>query len=493
MVVLTTQSDDVFHEAEELLRLFLGMTAVRAQEQEGGSVDYRITIDTHYEQGRWYAEARDELHDVPPQSASYPFLGDSPLLQRRARSRAVKFALFSLMKKLLPESYTPWGALTGIRPTKLLYEYISGGMQPVEAARILVRDYGVRQDKVAILLDIEQMQRGYRCSLKNYMLDVYIGIPFCPSRCEYCSFASCDVHKFGALREPYLEALFTEMRMMRAYMDECGLKTGNLYIGGGTPTALEDDQLVRLLKACRAFVPESGEFTLEAGRPDTITREKLAAAKEYGVSRLSINPQSMHDATLEKIGRKHRAQQIREAFALAREMGFHNINMDLIAGLSGETTEMFSSSLESVIDLAPENVTVHTLSIKRSSILHENLSENRPTPPEDVDRMVQDALHRLGAGGWRPYYLYRQKYMSGNLENVGYAKPGTQCLYNIDVMEETHSNLAMGAGAITKWFDPEANVIRRAANVKNVREYIDRCEQMAQKKIALAREMFPEE
>ena len=174
-------------------------------------------------------------------------------------------------------------------------------------------------------------------------------------------------------------------------------------------------------------------------------------------------------------------------------MGFHNINMDLIAGLSGETTEMFSSSLESVIDLAPENVTVHTLSIKRSSILHENLSENRPTPPEDVDRMVQDALHRLGAGGWRPYYLYRQKYMSGNLENVGYAKPGTQCLYNIDVMEETHSNLAMGAGAITKWFDPEANVIRRAANVKNVREYIDRCEQMAQKKIALAREMFPEE
>ena len=325
------------------------------------------------------------------------------------------------------------------------------------------------------------------------MLDVYIGIPFCPSRCEYCSFASCDVHKFGALREPYLEALFTEMRMMRAYMDECGLKTGNLYIGGGTPTALEDDQLVRLLKACRAFVPESGEFTLEAGRPDTITREKLAAAKEYGVSRLSINPQSMHDATLEKIGRKHRAQQIREAFALAREMGFHNINMDLIAGLSGETTEMFSSSLESVIDLAPENVTVHTLSIKRSSILHENLSENRPTPPEDVDRMVQDALHRLGAGGWRPYYLYRQKYMSGNLENVGYAKPGTQCLYNIDVMEETHSNLAMGAGAITKWFDPEANVIRRAANVKNVQEYIDRCEQMAQKKIALAREMFPEE
>ena len=304
MVVLTTQSDDIFHEAEELLRLFLGMTAVRAQEQEGGSVDYRITIDTHYEQGRWYAEARDELHDVPPQSASYPFLGDSPLLQRRARSRAVKFALFSLMKKLLPESYTPWGALTGIRPTKLLYEYISGGMQPVEAARILVRDYGVRQDKVAILLDIEQMQRGYRCSLKNYMLDVYIGIPFCPSRCEYCSFASCDVHKFGALREPYLEALFTEMRMMRAYMDECGLKTGNLYIGGGTPTALEDDQLVRLLKACRAFVPESGEFTLEAGRPDTITREKLAAAKEYGVSRLSINPQSMHDATLEKIGRK---------------------------------------------------------------------------------------------------------------------------------------------------------------------------------------------
>lgn len=491
MIIINTKLDDVFHEAEELLRLFLGMMPVRREKEEGQDVLFEITIDTELKENAWQASAYAHNTELPIQTASYERIGEGELLDRRARSRAVKFALFRLMKLLLPESYTPWGSLTGIRPTKLLYEYMARGMSADDAGKMLHDNYGVRQDKVDILLDIERMQRGVRDTLPQNMLDVYIGIPFCPSRCEYCSFASCDVKKFGHLRPAYMDALLHEMQLMREYMEKNDLHTGNLYIGGGTPTALEDDQLLRLLDACGDFKPASGEFTLEAGRPDTITESKLLMAKDHGVSRISINPQSMHDITLERIGRRHMADEIEKSFALARGLGFDYINMDLIAGLTGETPEMFASSLDRVMALSPENITVHTLSIKRSSILHENLEKSERTAAQDVDEMVQHARRVLKDGGWYPYYLYRQKYMSGNLENVGYAKEGTQCIYNVDVMEETHSNLAMGAGAITKWFDKEPYLIRRAANVKNVQEYIARSGEMAERKMDLAREMFP--
>lgn len=491
MVVLKTESETVFHEAEELLRLFLGMTMVRAEAVDAEPVSYTICIETTCENGQWRATAKESSRQLQS-SATYPVLGQDLLLQRRAQSRAVKFALFQLMKQLLPQSNTPWGALTGIRPTKLLYEYMGRGLSAQEAGNILREDYGVRQDKVEILLDIARMQQGVRGVLPTRMLDVYIGIPFCPSRCRYCSFASCDVHKFGHLRDAYIDALLLEMRQMRDYMQAHGLKTGNLYIGGGTPTALTDEQLERLLEACADFAPESGEFTLEAGRPDTITSQKLSLARDFGVTRISINPQSMHDETLIRIGRKHLAAQIEEAFALARRAGFKRINMDLIAGLSGETPQMFAQSLQRVIDLAPENVTVHTLSVKRASILHETIEQTVLTDASDVDKMVCQARQTLREHAYYPYYLYRQKYMSGNLENVGYTLTGAQCGYNVDVMEETHSNLAMGAGAITKWYDPKHNLIRRAANVRNVEQYIARSVEMAQKKIDLALAMFGE-
>lgn len=489
MVVLKTESETVFHEAEELLRLFLGMETVRAEAIDTEAVSYTICIETACRDGKWHATALETGRQIR-YSATYPVLGETELLQRRAQSRAVKFALFQLMKQLLPQSNTPWGALTGIRPTKLLYEYMNRGLSAEDAGNILHRDYGVRQDKVEILLDIAKMQRSVRGVLASNMLDVYIGIPFCPSRCRYCSFASCDVQKFGHLRDAYLNALFVEMNKMRDYMQAHGLKTGNLYIGGGTPTALTDDQLECLLRACVDFAPESGEFTLEAGRPDTITRQKLSLARDFGVTRISINPQSMHDETLVRIGRNHLAAQIEDAFELARDVGFTRINMDLIAGLTAETPQMFAKSLSRVIALAPENVTVHTLCVKRASILHETIENAVLTDASDVDEMVCQARQTLRRKGYYPYYLYRQKYMSGNLENVGYSVAGAQCWYNVDVMEETHSNLAMGAGAITKWYDPDRNLIRRAANVRNVEQYIARSEEMARKKIDLALAMF---
>ena len=325
------------------------------------------------------------------------------------------------------------------------------------------------------------MQRGL-IDTPDDEYDLYIGIPFCTTRCAYCSFASGELGN-GALVEPYLAALKREMALSAALMAERGLKLRAAYMGGGTPTALTADQLASLLDEALRLFPGAREWTVEAGRPDTIGKGKLRILKERGVERISVNPQTFSDETLRVIGRAHTAQQTIDAFNLAREMGIHHINMDLIAALPGETEADFARSLEKTIALNPESVTVHTLAIKRSSRLH--LENRYHADAEAAARMVTDARETLGGAGYRPYYLYRQKYMAGNLENVGYAKPGYACLYNIDNMEETTRILALGAGAITKWLFPRERRIERAPNVRNIEQYIDRADEMADRKRTL--------
>ena len=348
-----------------------------------------------------------------------------------------------------------------------------------EAERYLESFFDVTPEKAALLARIvrEQQKLPAPCTAQA---DVYISIPFCRTRCAYCSFPGEAVGRGGRIA-PYLEALFGEMREGARLMERCGLSLRALYVGGGTPSALGEEDFARLMDEVMVRFPGAREYTVEAGRPDTITRGKLLALKRLGIGRISINPQTMNDETLRLIGRDHTARQTCEAFALARELGFDDINMDVIAGLPGEDEAAFARTMEAVRRLAPDSLTVHTLAIKRSSRL--NL-ERAPLP----DPAVAAAMVRLGeetaeALGLAPYYLYRQKYMAGQQQNVGYARPGAACLYNVDIMEETTSILAMGAGAISKRVLPDRELrIRRAPNVTNVSVYIDRAEEMARRK-----------
>ena len=400
---------------------------------------------------------------------------------KRVRKRLCKLSLYGLLRELTG-AHPPWGALTGVRPTRLLCQAMEEGRTMEEARRHLETVFDVTPEKTALLARIVREQQKLPPPAENEA-DVYVSIPFCRTRCAYCSFPGEALGKGGKVG-PYLEALLWELREGARLMARCGLSPRALYVGGGTPSALGEEDFARLMDEVSALFPGARERTVEAGRPDTITRGKLLTLRRLGIGRISINPQTMNDETLRVIGRDHTARQTREAFALARELGFADINMDVIAGLPGEDEAAFARTMEAVRALAPDSLTVHTLAIKRSSRL--NL-EHAPLP----DAAVAAAMVRMGeetadALGLVPYYLYRQKYMAGQQQNVGYARPGAACLYNVDIMEETASIVAMGAGAISKRVFPDRELrIRRAPNVSSVSVYIDRVREMARRKEAL--------
>ena len=402
------------------------------------------------------------------------------LHRKRAARRLCKQAAYDLCRKVTG-IHPPWGSLTGIRPTHLIYEAMADGLDP-EAAAVRVREqFDLTEEKAKLLAQIARVQ-GQLPPPDDRWMDVYIGIPFCTTRCTYCSFSSGEIGN-GRLVEPYLDALEREMEQSAGLIAETGRTLRALYIGGGTPTSLNEEQLKRLLDKTMQLFPGASEYTVEAGRPDTITAGKLRAIRESGVSRISINPQTMVDRTLKIIGRGHTAQQVRDAYQMARAEGIHHINMDVITGLPGETLDDFAVTMAAAKELKPESLTVHTLAIKRSSRLH---LENAPLPDgEETAEMVRMGMHTAYELGMEPYYLYRQKQMAGNQENVGYALPGHACQYNVDIMEETTHILALGAGGISKRIYPEEGHIGRAPNVSNIEQYIDRVDEMAQRKRTL--------
>lgn len=412
-----------------------------------------------------------------------PAAGDehAAVALKRARKRLCKLSLYRLLRELTGVQ-PPWGALTGIRPTRLLRQAMEAGRDMQAARRYLEDAFDVTPEKTALLAAIiGEQQKLPPPSVRE--ADVYVSIPFCRTRCAYCSFPGEAVGR-GALIGPYLDALLWEMRHGAELLRRCGLRLRALYVGGGTPSALDEEAFARLMDAVTALFPGAREYTVEAGRPDTITRGKLLTLKRLGVGRISINPQTMNDDTLRLIGRGHTARETAGAFELARELGFADINMDVIAGLPGEDAAAFARTMQAVRALGPDSLTVHTLAIKRSSRL--NL-ERAPLPDAAVAaEMVRMGGETAEALGLAPYYLYRQKYMAGQQQNVGYARPGAACLYNVDIMEETTSIVAMGAGAISKRVLPDHELrIRRAPNVTNVSVYIDRVEEMARRKEAL--------
>ena len=373
----------------------------------------------------------------------------------------------------------PWGILTGVRPAKIASELIRYGYTPDAAAKRISEKYLTTPRKASLAVTVSRAEdRLIRPELRR-TCSVYIGIPFCPSRCSYCSFVSYTSPKLLSLIPDYLTALRTNIHTVFETIRELGLKLSTVYIGGGTPTVLNESQLQFLLDAVtqETDVSRLEEFTLEAGRPDTITKEKLLIAKNMGVSRISVNTQTLNDDILVSIGRHHTAVQFLRAYDMAKEAGIPHINVDLIAGLTGESAKSFSSSVDRIIDLSPDNITVHTFSVKKAAEIRQENASVYDAEGIAAAQAVDYAQAALSDAGYSPYYMYRQKNTVGNLENVGFARPGTEGLYNIYMMEEVHSIFAAGASAVSKFVSPmeeDGNCrIERIFEAKYPYEYLE--------------------
>ena len=482
MITLFTNKPEYTADIADELRLFsIKEEITEAENSESAAVSVCL-----YSDGEKRRAAAD-IH-LDRGSASYSWDAvipeNSDILEvKRREKRAVKIAAFRAMSAIYG-FVPPWGSLTGIRPTRLLRElYTRHG--EAEAIRMMKEDFDVSEEKLTLAKEINSVQRPILESQTEKDVDIYIGIPFCASRCLYCSFAS-QVRTKKTDMAAYLNAVKKDISIGSAILQEAGRHIRAMYIGGGTPTVLTAEELDDIITfALNAYSGFKGEFTVEAGRPDTITKEKLEVLKKHGVTRLSINPQTMNDSTLELIGRSHKSADIIAAFNLAREMGFDNINMDVIAGLPGEHTENMEKTLSALIPLSPENLTVHTLALKRSSRLVTE-GEKYPMPTaEEVEEMVRMGSEAAKTLGMRPYYMYRQKYMSGNLENVGYAKPQTECVYNIDMMEDTTAIMSHGAGAMTKCVYDAARRVERVPAPKEISTYIAKVEKLGEEKRGL--------
>ncbi len=400
----------------------------------------------------------------------------------------VKNRLKRLIYRMLSE-YTdqtlPWGSLTGIRPTKIAMQMLEAGKRNTEIAEYMRSTYLASKEKVALSIMIANREK-YILRDIDYQdgYSLYVGIPFCPSTCLYCSFTSYPVGKWEKRMDEYLDALCKELDYLSERFRHKKLNT--VYIGGGTPTTLSPERMDRLLTRIREKFDLRAlqEFTVEAGRPDSITREKLQVLLDHGIDRISVNPQTMNEETLRIIGRHHTVQQTIDAFRLAREMGFGHINMDLIVGLPGETCEMVEHTMQELRALSPDSVTIHSLAIKRAARLNLFKDEYEEMGMENNQRIMDMTARYCVEMELFPYYLYRQKNMAGNFENVGYARLDKAGIYNILIMEEKQTILAAGAGATTKYVHPDGTKIERVENVKDVAGYIDRIDEMLARKQA---------
>ncbi|MCD7856878.1 MAG: coproporphyrinogen dehydrogenase HemZ [Clostridiales bacterium] len=408
-------------------------------------------------------------------------LPEGKLEQDRLLQRILKQAIYKAAVGILGAE-PPWGALSGIRPAKLASKALEQGSTEEETRRLFREVYFVSPSRTELALDAARAGLAAKESLRPDEVSLYIGIPFCPSRCVYCSFVSADVKKAMKLMEPFVAALHQEMDCAAGLLRETGLHLRTVYMGGGTPTTLSAGQLDGILSHLQDAFDLSWltELTVEAGRPDTITPEKLAVLRRRGVTRVSVNPQSMEDSVLQAMGRAHTAADILTAYQIVRDAGIPAVNMDLIAGLPEDTVAGFQSTLNQVLNLNPENITVHTLALKKGSRLM--LEQHRLPSGEETAAMLDYAWSALRQAGQVPYYLYRQKYMSGALENIGWCKPGYEGLYNICIMEELHTILALGAGGSTKLTDPATGKIVRITNPKYPKEYIERIDQICTEK-----------
>lgn len=409
---------------------------------------------------------------------------------RKVLKRKIKREVYLALSKFTGNSL-PWGMLTGIRPAKIVHEMLEKGEQQEGIMSRLTDYYMVSRQKAGLLYNVAKVERDILDKTSPDMIGIYIGIPFCTTKCLYCSFTSNPISKYSNMVYSYVEALKSEIEGVLEIIENSRFKIQSIYIGGGTPTSLDAQMLKILLENIqdKFDLKSIQEFTLEAGRPDSIDMEKLEIIKNSQVNRISINPQTMNDKTLKLIGRNHSSEDVARTFEMARDIGFDNINMDIIVGLPGEDLSMFEYTLNRIREMNPESLTVHTMAVKRASKLNQEKDRFSLISSDEASKMIDLARVYAEEMKMHPYYLYRQKNMVGNLENIGYCRPGCESVYNIQIMEERQTIIALGAGAITKVVYPCNNRIERAFNVKSIEEYIPRVNEMINRKKVLLEEV----
>ncbi|MBR6328943.1 MAG: coproporphyrinogen dehydrogenase HemZ [Lachnospiraceae bacterium] len=449
-----------------------------------------VSFDTAENKRMYENEARallgaffpgEEFEITVGDTQSESFLRVGPGTDRRSLKKQMYDDLAAISGKSLP-----WGSLTGVRPVSLVTRILQSGLSESDALEKFMNDYGVSREKAELAMNVALRQRRILSGIEPHGYSVYLGIPFCPTTCMYCSFTSYPVGAFGGMVDEYIGALKREIMHTASFISGT---PQSLYIGGGTPTSIDAGKIDEILDLLyESFDIGSGtEVTFEAGRPDSITGEKLKVIKRYGIRRISINPQTMNQDTLQLIGRHHTTRQVKEAYYMARDMGFDDINMDLILGLPDEGLMEIEHTMDELISLDPDSITLHALAVKRGSRLNEMLKEKSLSEPEaGVASLMYDfASKALDRAGYLPYYLYRQKRIADNFENVGYAKEGKFCFYNVITMEEVQSVVALGAGAISKrvYNDPKRpGYIERCDNVRDIAGYIGRIDEMIERK-----------
>ncbi|MEG6520482.1 coproporphyrinogen dehydrogenase HemZ [Desulfotomaculum sp. 1211_IL3151] len=408
--------------------------------------------------------------------------------------RLARLAVYRLLSSYSKRSPSPWGIMTGIRPTKVVHRLLDLGWDQETVKTYLQDHYALRADKAKLITSVVAVQRPLLLSKEQTkkLLGIYIGIPFCPSRCLYCSFPSYSIKRHRDMVDPFFKALLTEIKVIGETIKSQGLLVQSIYLGGGTPTSLNYDQLQLLLQAIQQHLKTPGtlEITVEGGRPDTLNDDVFALLADAGVNRLSINPQSMNQKTLDVIGRAHTVEDIYRSFESARKYPFSTLNMDLIIGLPGETVKDVARTINRVLQLKPENITVHALALKRASNLKQRLAEFPLLQAEEAVAMWQETAQGAAALGQRPYYMYRQKQMVGNLENIGYALPGHECIYNIQMIEERQTIIGLGVGAGSKWLDPETLTLVNEYNAKDPKQYVERLDEYIVRKLKHLKEIF---
>ena len=478
------------YELEKLIRIFLPFEKIEFC--EGEEREDRASVTSILKGEKETRLSAELLIDNKSFEFSETLSNDNPDYDNECE-RLLAVALYNCFVKA--SGYVPeWGILTGVRPAKL-FSRLSADNGKTLAEDWFKKGLMVSENKISLCRETVESENKITALSKPDSYSLYISIPFCPTRCAYCSFVSHSVEQAKGLIPDYVRLLKEELRLTAEIAKKLSLRLETIYIGGGTPTSLTAEQIGEIMSAVKAYFDLSGlrEYTVEAGRPDTVTREKLETIKSLGATRISINPQTMNDEVLKSIGRRHTAKETEKAFLLARECGFDNINTDLIAGLHGDTFESFKETVGRVLALDPESVTVHSLSMKRSSTFNVNGLFPEAQMGAEAAKMVNFARETLTKKGIFPYYMYRQSKTVGNLENVGYAKRGKECLYNVYTMDETHTVLACGASAVTKLREPNGPYIERIFNYKYPYEYISRFNELAVRKDGVLRfyEKYP--
>ena len=485
MIKLLLIGHEIKYELVELIRVFFpGEEVLYISRLDEYTGEGTLIINSLYEEdGKLYTITKIYIDNILINQATenistLEVYGDS--IDKYIRI-GIKKSLYNTLISLR-ESKIPWGVLTGIRPVKIVHDLLDKDINENEIIRVLAEEYKLSFDKAKLILDIGRRQRDYIYPLNKDRYSLYVSIPFCPTRCLYCSFPALPIGRYENHIKEYTLKVIYEIEQISEMMK--GKKINTVYIGGGTPTAIPLMELEKIIQAIYYRFGEKNikEFTVEAGRPDTITKEYLTMLYKNEVGRISINPQTMNDDTLKLIGRQHKSKDIIETFNLAKEIGFDIINMDLIVGLPGEEIKHIKKTLEEIQKLDPENLTIHTLSVKRGSKFKATIDQYSLQSQNILSAMLNETREYTKDMGLEPYYLYRQKQILGNFENIGYCKAKMECIYNIAMMEEKETIMAAGMGSVSKIFFPEENRIERVPNFKDLKEYLERSSELIERK-----------